>query len=220
MSKNIKMEDLIEKEDLPSESEPEEKEEEVIEEPEKEPKITPEQDPLKTELDRVQNIVKRTPVEKLLYTKQRVEKQLKELGVEDEKEDEIDDIDDEDQPLTVGMFKKIQKEAATKTALQLAEEIQNETERELVNYHLNNSIRSTGNAEEDFKLARTLVNAVKNKQIMEEQARKTTAKTHSSSSGAPAKDDEIKGELTPQEKLFLGHPFNMTKEQILKSRTK
>jgi hypothetical protein len=218
MSENIKMEDLIEKEDLPSESEPEEKEKEVIEEPEKEPEITPEQDPLKTELDRVQNIVKRTPVEKLLYTKQRVEKQLKELGVEDEGEDE-EDLDDEDQPLTVGMYKKIQRESASKTALQLAGEIQNETERELVSYHLNNSIRSTGNAEEDFKLARTLVNAVKNKQIMEEQARKTPAKTHSSSSGSPAKDEEIKGELTPQEKVFLGKPFNMTKEQILKTRT-
>ena len=118
------------------------------------------------------------------------------------------------------MFKKLQAEGATKTAIQLAGEIENETERELTLFHLNNSIKSTGNPNEDLRLARALVNDVKNRQILEEIARKNPPKTHSNASGVDAIVNYDDTELTPQEKLFLGKPFNMTKEAIIKARKK
>lgn len=220
MSENIKQEDLEEKVDPTSESTEEEiKEEEK--EPEKEPEAEPEQDPLKTELERVQKIG-RTEKEKAEFSLKKTAERVKALGGDPntilgiEKEYEPDEEDD--QFLTVGMYKKIQQEKAIKTASQLADEIQNETERELVKYHLENSIKSTGSPTEDMKLARALVNAVKNTKIIEEATRKPTPKKHSSGSGSPAKDNEVKGELTESEKVFLGKPFNMTKEQILKAR--
>ena len=168
-------------------------------------------DPLKTELNRVQG---KSKVEKLLYTKNRIDSQLRELGVEDEEPEEEDE-----KPLTRGEFKKMQAENAIKTSLQLAEEIPNETERELLKYHLQNTIRSTGDAKQDFELARGLVNAVKNKQILEEQNRKGTPVTHSSGVGAPAKQSK-EAEFTAEEMRYMAAPFNLTKEQILAARPK
>lgn len=220
MSANIKMEDLVEK--VVPTSDTTEETPVVVEEPVKEPEITPEQDPLKIELERVTK-VGRTEKEKAEFTLKKTAERIKELGgdpnsilgIEKEETNE-----DDDQPLTIGMYKKIQQVSAAKSASQLAEEIQNETERELVKYHLENSIKSSGIPSEDLKLARALVNAVKNTQIIEEAKRKPVAKTHSSGSGNPAIDNEVKGELTPDEKLFLNKPFSMTREAILALRKK
>lgn len=214
MSENIKMEDLVEKVVPTSDTTTEEKVEVQT--------TTTEQDPLKVELDRVQK-VGRTEKEKAEFSLRKTADRLKELGGDPDsilgiKKDTPDSDEEDNQPLTVGMYKKIQQAGATKTAIQLADEIQNETERELIKYHLENSIKSSGNPSEDLKLARSLVNAVKNTQIIEEVKRKPVAKTHSSASGSPAIDNEVKGELTSDEKLFLGKPFNMSKEQILKLR--
>ncbi len=178
------------------------------------PEETPaDQDPLKPELERVKR--KRTPEEKLLYKKRLIDQQVKELGLEEE-----DDIieDDDDKPLTRGDFKKMQAEVAQKTALQLAQEIEAETERELVVYHLENTIRSTGNPQEDLKLAKSLVDSVKNRQTIEEIARKPVVKNHSSGSGAPARIPKPEEDLTQEEKLYLSPPWNMKKEDILKIR--
>ena len=173
-----------------------------------------EQDPLKTELDKVQR-KGRTKAEKLIYTKKRVEEQLKELGIEDEPEE-----DEDSKPMTVGDFKKLQATVATKTALQLADEVSNDTERELLKYHLENTIRSTGNPQEDLKLAQGLVNAVKNQQILEEQFRKPTAKSHPSGGGSPAKPASPEEEFTPEEQAYMKPPFNLTKKQVLATRPK
>lgn len=185
----------------------------VTDETKADSKDSAEQDSLKTELDKVQR-KGRTKVEKLQYTKKRIDEQLKELGVEDEIED-----DEDEKPVTVGMLKKIQAQTATKTALQLADEIPNETERELTKYHLENTIRSTGNPQEDFTLAQNQVNAVKNKQILEELGRKTTPPTHGSNAGAPA-NKEKQEEFTPEEQSFMKPPFNLTKEAVIKARSK
>lgn len=208
------MEDLVEKVVPTSDTTTEEKVEVQT--------TTTEQDPLKVELERVQK-VGRTEKEKAEFSLRKTADRLKELGGDPDsilgiKKDTPDSDEEDNQPLTVGMYKKIQQAGATKTASQLADDIQNETEKELVKYHLENTIKSSGNPSEDLKLARSLVNAVKNTQIIEEVKRKPTAKTHSSASGSPAIDNEVKGELTSDEKLFLGKPFNMSKEQILKLR--
>lgn len=203
-----KEEQADEEEVLPAETEEEKKDRE-----EAEAKTLSEQDPLKTELDKVQR-KGRTKVEKLQYSKKRIDEQLKELGIEDESVDE-----DDEKPLTRGEFKKLQAQTATKTALDLADEVSSETERELLKYHLENTIRSTGNPQEDFKLALNLVNAVKNQQITEEVLRKPNVKTHGSGGGAPAKQEK-QVEYTAEELSMMKPPWNLSKEQILEVRKK
>lgn len=210
MSENIKMEDLKE---TPVDSTSESTEpEEVVE-------STTEQDPLKTELERVHKKTTRSEIEKAAFSLKKTAERLKELGGDPteilgiEKDVETDD----DKPVTVGMLKAMQSQNATKTAMELADDIQDETEKELTKYHLANSIKSTGNPTEDLSLARAIVNSVKNKQVIEEIKRKVPAKTHSSASGVPAKHTEVQ-ELTPEELAFTRPPFNLTKEQILKIR--
>ncbi len=172
-----------------------------------------EQDPLKTELEKVQR-KGRTKVEKLQYTKKRIDEQLKELGVDDEP------VDDEDEkPVTVGMLKKLQAQSATKTALDLTNDITDETERELTKYHLENTIKSTGNPQEDLKLAQNQVNAVKNAKILEEMGRKSGSKS-GAGPGAPAKNQKPVEDFTPEELAFMKAPFNMSKAQILAARPK
>lgn len=178
---------------------------------EAEAKALAEQDPLKTELEKVQR-KGRTKVEKLQYTKQRIDEQLRELGVQDEPED-----DEDAKPVTVGMLKKLQAETATKTALQLANELTNDTERELTKYHLENTIKSTGNPQEDFKLAQSIVSSVKNSQIAEELARKGKGSA-GAGAGAPVKQGKQQEEFTQEELVFMKPPFNMTKEAIIKAR--
>src|ERR1035437_529481 len=169
---DLKMEDLVEKKEVTPASE------EKVETKVEETKVETEQDPLKTELERVQKS-KYSDEEKAEFTFKKQAERLKALGKDPasilgiEKSDEEDG---DDTPLTVGMLKKMQQETASKTALQQADEIQNETERELVKFHLQNTIKSTGTPTEDLKLARALVNSVKNSQIMEENNRKGTAK--------------------------------------------
>lgn len=173
-----------------------------------------EQDPLKTELEKVQNKGK-SKVEKLIYTKKRINDQLKDLGIEDE-----EDTDDEDsKPVTMATLKKFQAEAASKTALQLADEIPNETERELTKHYLQNTIRSTGDPKQDLDLARGLVNAVKNRQIIEETNRKPESSNRSSGAGAPAKREQ-KEDFTPEELGYMKPPFSLTKEQVIAARPK
>lgn len=226
MSKDITMEDLKGKEAAPtSEAATEKKEEKKVDET-SETKTT-EQDPLKIELEKVQKTGK-TEAEKAAFSLKKNAERAKELGIDPaevlglkQPASETTPDEEDDKPVTVGMMKKMQQENASKTAVQQAEEIENETERELVKYHLQNTIKSTGNPKEDLKLARAIVNDVKNRQVLEEMGRKNPPKTHSNASGAPAKDNatDINEELTPAEIPFTKPPFNMTKEQVIKTRT-
>lgn len=206
MNDEIKMEDIID-----STSETIEETEETV----------TEQDPLKEELTRVQQKEPRSEAEKAAFSLKKNAERIKELGGNpafilgyNTKED-VDETDD-DAPVTVGMLKKLQQESAVKSSLQMADEIPNETERELVKYHINNSIRSTGNPAEDIKLARAIVNSVKNSQITEEIARKPESKTHSSSSSAPANQTK-QIELTPEERQFKKFA-GLSDEDIIKAR--
>lgn len=208
MSENIKPEDLIEKKDVTSTS-PEEK--------------TVEQDPLKAELERVQKTGK-TEAEKASFSLKKNAERARELGIDVEdilgiKKSETILSEDDNAPVTVGMLKKIQQDTAAKTALQLADDITSESERELTKYHLQNSIKSTGNPQDDLRMARALTNSARNSQVLEEITRKAEIKNHSNGSGAPARDTEVQGELTPVEKEFQ-RAFKMTKEQIIKARVK
>ena len=213
------MEDLVE-EVVPT-SETTEEQVETPEVDETTPEVPTEQDPLKIELEKVQNRSKYTEEEKAEFTFKKQAERLKSLGKDPadilgiKTEDEIESEDN--RPLTIGEYKKMMAGSVAKTALQEADSIQNETERELVKYNLENTIKSTGIPSEDLKLARALVNAVKNNQMIEEISRKAPAKTHSNSSGVDAnKDREIV--YTADELNMMKPPFNVTPAQILAAR--
>lgn len=209
------MEDLVEKEVLT----PDTTEDTTVETTE-----TIEQDPLKAELEKVQQGGGRTEKEKAEFSLRKTAERIKALGGDPmsvlgiEKDTEDEDNED-DKPVTLGMLKKMQQETATKTALQLAEEIENETERELAKWHLENTIKSSGNPQNDLKMAMNQVNALKNEQIREELARKGKAKTFSSASSVDAnRVEEIV--YTPEELQMMKPPFNLTREEIINSRKK
>lgn len=177
---------------------------------------TTEQDPLKIELEKVQKKEGRTHDEKILYKFNELKKEVKERGLLPEEADPID-VSDDEAPVTVGMLKKMQADNAVKTSLQLADDISNEIERELVKHHINNTIRSTGNPSEDLRLARAIVNEVRNRQILEENDRKIPAKTHSSGTSAPAKLADPEPEMTKEE-ITLMQWSGMSKEDVFKAR--
>lgn len=217
MADTIKMEDIAEKAESTSETAEQAETAEIAE--------TSEQGPLKTELERVQK-TGRTEAEKAAFNLRKNAERAKELGIDvsdvlgfgkPAKAAGGDAANEDDKPFTVGMYRKLEQERAFKTALQTADDIPNETERELVKFHLNNTIRSTGNPSEDLKMARAIVNSVKNSQIIEEAGRKTPAKAYSNSSGADAKQEkEIV--YTPDELTMMKAPFNMTPQEILGAR--
>lgn len=182
----------------------------------------PLQDPVAKELDRVRK--PKSEKEKAEYTLRSVANRAKELGIDPAKviglespateEEQVSN----DTPVTMGMLQKMQQDQATKTAIQMAEEITDEAERELVKHHIAHTIRASGNPAEDLRNARAIVNSVKNGQIAQEAARKTTARSFSSAPGAGARVDADSVELTPDEMAFTRPPYNLTPAQIVEAR--
>ncbi len=176
------------------------------------PEPSQEKDPVETELEKVES-AKRTRLEKLEYTKNRVEAQI---AAEKAKSGVVDT--DEDRPVTVRELKAMQTETAKDTALTLADEIENENERKLVRHHLENTIKPSGDAQTDLRNARLIVNAVKNGQIIEDTLRVTKARSVSSGTGAPPKEKQTT-ELTAEEKQ-IKQTFKLSDAEILAAREK
>lgn len=193
-----------------------------------ETEVTSEEDPLKVELERVRS--KKTPQEKALDSLYFNAQQAKKLGIDITKDEKLKEVlgikeqvevSEDEKPVTrkelEEILSKAQQVNATKTAEQLAMSISNEAERELTLFHIQNTIKSTGNPEEDLKLARALTNSVRNNQILEEYDRKPVAKTHSSASSDGTIDSKPTIVLTPEEKAFLA-TGRVTQEEILLAR--
>jgi hypothetical protein len=191
-----------------------------------EPEVTPTEpteDPLKVELERVKS--KKTPQEKakdaLFFNAQKV----KELGLDPAEilgiKPKEEEVQEDDKPVTkkelLEALAAVKTSTVVKTAEELANEISNEAERELTIYHIQNTIKSTGDPAEDLRLARALTNSIRNSQILEEVSRKPEAKSHSSASSGGTSAPEPEIALTAEEKAFLatGH---ITKEEILLAR--
>ncbi len=175
-----------------------------------------EPNPVKEALERVQKKGEgRTELEKARFTRQQIDKRIAELE-SDEGATPLEDEDDS-KPVTIGDLKKLEREQSKKTALNLADEIEDEAERELAKHYLTNTIRPSGNPKEDLRVARQLVNAEKNKQLIEQAQKKNSAPSMSNSSGAPANFEES-FEPTPEELVYMRPPFNLKKEQIIASR--
>lgn len=213
------MEDLVEKVDSTSEATEEQVEAtEVVETTTEE---ETEQDPLKIELEKVQKKSKYSEEEKAEFTFKKQAERLKELGKDPASilgiKETSEEEDEDDKPVTKAELKKLLAGNATKSAIDLAEEIPNPTEKELVKYYLENTIKPSGDAQEDLRNARRMVNAVKNEQIITEVSRKTPPKTHSNSSGVDAKK-EVEFIPTPEEQVFMKAPFHLNQSQILEMR--
>lgn len=174
---------------------------------------TASQEALKKELDKA-NKGKFSKRERLEFEAKKIEEQVLKLNEEEGYTPPIED----DTPVTVGMLDKLKREQGKKTALELVEGIEDETERELAKHYIQNRIVPSGNAEEDVKLARAAINSIKNAQIAEELARKGQPGKGSGSS-QPAKHESV-FTPTPEESVFMNPPYNLSKDDVLKARTK
>lgn len=165
------------------------------------PKDAPKEDP------KDQPKQKYSKRERLLYAKGKIENEL----------DELENEEDDDRPLTVGELKRIRKEEARDLALEMAEDIDDEDERQQVIDVLRNRITPSGNPDQDLALARGAVNSLKNQQILEENARRGTPRRYATTPGAPGQPAD-RFEPTAEESVFMRPPYNLSKDQILKAR--
>lgn len=176
-------------------------------------------DPLEGEVKKIKKETTRTELEKAQFSLRKNAEKVKELGGNP---DEILGgsmiAEDDDKPVTVKMLKELEAKKAQKTALQLAEDIKDENERELVKHYLETKVIPSGNAEEDLRFAQAGVNAKRNALIAEESGRKSGANAHVSAPGAPAKNEGEIFEPTPEEATYMRPPFNLTQAQIVAAR--
>lgn len=166
------------------------------------------------------------PVEKkkakLLKKQGIIKSQLKTLGVDDD-EDDDDDDDDEDnendpnRPVTFGDLQRMNARAATKTVLEMADAIADAGDKEAVKTALKQIIPS-GDVDKDFKNAVAIANIDRNSKILEEVTRRPDVRrTHTSTGAAPLREEPFTP--TALEASYMGAPFNLNKEDILKART-
>lgn len=148
--------------------------------------------------------------ERLEYAKGKIEKELAEL---------MDDSDDDERPATMGDLKRMKQQETKQTAITLAEAIENEDERNAVIEALEDTIMPSDDPQKDLQKARDLVNATKNRQILEEQARNKNPNSHGNHPAQPGDTPET---FTPtaEEVEFMKPPYNLTKDQILDVRKK
>ncbi len=131
----------------------------------------------------------KTRIEKLRHTKASIEKQIADEeaangGIV------ISDEDDDDKPLTKRDLKNIQRDEAKKTALSMANEIEDETDRSKVIEVLETRILPSGNPEKDLQLAKDAVFSEKNRQVAAATAKNGRPSTQRSGGGAPPKTED------------------------------
>lgn len=180
----------------------------------------PSQDAVKNELDRVRT--PKTESEKAAFALQSNAKRARELGLDPKKVLGFDTPaptkENEDSEIPA-WYKEEQAKGQQKTAMQMADSIEDDNERELVKHQLTHVITS-GTPEERLKVARGYINSVRNAKIVEETGRTTAARTHASAPGAPAKPSSDNFTPTSQEAAMMKAPFNLTADDIKKARTK
>lgn len=133
---------------------------------------------------------KNRQLERKKITAARLIKEIKEESDEDITGLDDVNVDDDDTPLTRGDLKRMEREKASKTALQLAQEIADDTERNLVLDALENDIVPSGDPQKDMMKARALANSERSIQIAEEAKRKRDAQSRGSGGGAPSRFED------------------------------
>lgn len=122
--------------------------------------------------------------------------------------------EDDTRPLTVGEFKRMQQEDNQRTAVQLADRIENEDERELAKSYLRTRIRPSGDPEADLADAMALVNRVKNNIVVSEIKRGSSnvARRHSTGSGSPhASEDAF---IASEEEIMAAKIAHVSPERM------
>lgn len=176
--------------------------------------------PVATELEREQKRNQRTEKEKAEYSLKMNAKRLQELGGnpaeilgvrEASQEEDVDDVPD--------WYRKEKSKEAQRTALQLADDIPDEADRNLVKEYLSKRIVPSGNAQDDFRLALSAVMSLKNKQVVEEISRRTAPRVTAAGGSLPAK---VEDQFTPtqEEAIMMAPPYNVSKEKIIEARRK
>lgn len=182
----------------------------------------PSQNPVEEELKREEKRTTRSEPEKAAYTLQKQAERAKELGLDPAEilglKTTKDTEGTEGTVVTLEMLDAREKERGQKTALQLADELSDEHERNLAKKYLLEKIVPSGDPHEDLRFARLAINALKNSVILEEAGRKGTPSRFNTAAGAPAKQVAAEIELSPSEVVFTKPPFNLTKEQIVAAR--
>lgn len=182
-------------------------------------------DPVAKALADEKQRTQRTEADKAAHALRKNAQRAKELGLD------VSDIlgvsaapaaaitDDDSKPATLGDLRRLEQERAAKTALDMADEIEDENERNLTKEYLGR-IKPSGNPAEDLKFARHAVNSVKSGKILEEVARRGVPSNHSSGSGGPAPAGGDDGTFVPtaQEAGLMKPPFNLSKEAVIAAR--
>lgn len=187
----------------------------------------PSQNPVEAELKREEKRNQgRTEAEKMAFNLQMNADRARKMGLDPA---EVLGIKPQSSPegtvVTLEMLEERERAKGQKTALQLADELPDEHERNLAKKYLLEKIVPSGDAHEDLRFARLAINSLKNSTILEEVGRKGTPSRHSSSAGAPAKKVEKVPELTADEQAMLqvkgrnGEPI-LTREEIIAARQK
>lgn len=189
------------------------------------------EDPILAELERVKGQTQgKTPKEKFEYKLQREIAQAKSMGIDIAsiagiKQAEPEEVD-EDRPLTKKDLEAYLSKAQpkSKTAMEMALEIQNEAERELYTLYLD-EVNPTLSEEQKFKAVSERVEGIKLKNQLNLQNLKPTTQNYSTATSfQPAKPSQQldNAQLTREEQLFFDHAritgTPLTKEEIIKMR--
>lgn len=168
----------------------------------------------------------RTEKEKAEYSFRMTAKRIKELGGNPAEilgikpNLEVDEEFSDDKPLTVGDLRKIQRQEVKKTSLQIADEIEDEAEREEVKRGLNR-LTPSNDPLDDVAFVRRAVNSERTEQIAEEANRRGRPERGAAGGNSPKKVEDP-FEATPQEletlKLVPNIKPERAKELILKAR--
>lgn len=181
--------------------------------------VAPLQDPVQVELNKEQEKQTRTEKDKVTFNLRKKADEARKLGIDPKEILGLDGEETEDSSEVPEWYKKEKARETTKTALQLADTLPDQAQRDLVKQYLNTRIIPSGDAESDFRFALANVSALKNKQIIDEVQRYTPARTTASGGSASARVEE---EFTPtqEEAVMMARPYNLSREKILEARKK
>ncbi len=157
-------------------------------------------------------------VAKLKRKKAIIENELRNLGESadyDEDDDEGDDLDDPERPLTVGDLQRIEARKAQATAVEMAESIEDVVARDAVKAALKRVVPS-GDPQKDFADAVSIANREKNSKVLEEIGRRGAPNQHRSGAGAPPKPSEA-FVMTDDEAKFVAAGW-LTVDDVKKAR--
>lgn len=172
---------------------------------------------VKTELDRQRK--PKTEAEKLEFSLRSTARRAEELGLDPKKilgvtETTVEETEDD----VPAWYKRERSKMTQQSALERAESIQDEDERELMKETLRTRVNPNLDAEEAWRVASGYVNSIKATEIAKEVARKPKQIRHASSAGAPAKSDDGIFEPTPDEQTMM-RVAGLTEADIKSVRT-